>query len=241
MPAIADNRRQVARHGQSDCGDAYVTGTANVKKDTAKSHANSNKTSVLKASPVPPENQEIRKLITKMDEATFARMCRLFDWAYLIAKNEDAFTSFPLYVAIEKKHGVDIGEAYMNDKAGKVFIQAIGEEMIEELPAVFKQDPFYCSVLFDGSADKSLLDREVLSLRLVENGLNRMKLLGVVEPTSGTGENVYKAIKSKCEGHGLRLKDSCIAGGADGCNVGVLTRIKSDVPWLVQIHCVAHR
>ena len=86
-----------------------------------------------------------------MDEATFARMCRLFDWAYLIAKKEDSFTSFPVYAAIEKKHGVDIGEAYMNDKACKVFIQAIGEEMIEELHNLFKQEPFYCSVLFDGS------------------------------------------------------------------------------------------
>ena len=105
-----------------------------------------------------------------MDAATFARMCRLFDWAYLISKKEDSFTSFPLYAAIEKKHGVDIGEAYMNDKACKVFIQAIGEEMIEELHNLlsFKQEPFYCSVLFDGRTDKSLLEREVLSLRLWE-------------------------------------------------------------------------
>ena len=76
-----------------------------------------------------------------MDEATFARMCRLFDWAYLIAKKEDFFMSFPLYATIKKKHGVDIGEAYMNDKACKVFIQAIGEEMMEGLHNLFKQEP----------------------------------------------------------------------------------------------------
>ena len=52
----------------------YVTGTANVKKDTAKSHANSktHKSSILKVTPVPPENQEIQKLVTRMDETTFA-------------------------------------------------------------------------------------------------------------------------------------------------------------------------
>ena len=152
-----------------------------------------------------------------------------------------------VYAAKEKKHGADIGEAYMNDKACKVFIQAIGEEMIEELHNLFKQKPFYCSILFDRSSDKSLLEREVLSLRLVENGLSRMKLLGVVEPSSGTGENIYKGIISKCEEHGLRLNKSCIAAGADGAavnfgsNAGVLTRINADVPWLVHIHCVAHR
>ena len=59
-------------------------------------------------------------------------MCRLFDWAYLIEKKRRLLYVFPLYAAIEKKHRVDIGEAYMNDKACKVFIQAIGEEMIEE-------------------------------------------------------------------------------------------------------------
>ena len=102
-------------------------------------------------------------------------------------------------------------------------------------------------MLFDGSSDKSLLERKVLSLRLVENGLSRMKLLEVVEPSSGSGENVYKGIENKCKDHGLQLNESCIAGGTDdaavnfGCKAGVLTRIKADVPWLVQIHCVAHR
>ena len=233
----------------SEYVDAYVTGTANVKKVTAKSHANSktHKSSILKASPVLPENQERRKLITKLDEATFAKMCRLFDWAHLIAKKEDSFTSFPLYAAIEKKHGVDMGESYMNEKACKVFIQAIGEEMAQELKNLFTQEPFYCSVLFNGSSDKSLLELEVISLRLIENGLSRMKLLGVTQPVSGSGENVYQATESRCKEYGLQLKESCIAGGADGAAVkfgshaGVLTRITADVPWLVQVHCVAYR
>ena len=131
-------------------------------------------------------------------------------------------------------------------KHARVFIQAIGEEMIEELHNLFKQEPFYCSVLFDGSSDKSLLERKVLSLRLVVNGSSRTKLLGVVEPSFGTGENVYKGIQSKCKEHGLRLNESCVASGADGaavnfgCNAGVFTRIKADLPCLVQIHCVAH-
>ena len=93
--------------------------------------------------------------------------------------------------------------------------------MIEELHNLFKQEPFYCSVLFDGSSNKSLLEREVLSLCLVENGLSHTKLLGVVEPSSATGQNIYKGIQSKCKEHGLRLNESFVADGAAvnfGCN-----------------------
>ena len=54
-----------------------MTGTANVKKDTTKSHADSktHKSSILKATPVPPENQEIRKLIIKLDKAIHLQEC----------------------------------------------------------------------------------------------------------------------------------------------------------------------
>ena len=90
-------------------------------------------------------------------------------------------------------------------------------------------------MLFHGSSDKSLLEQKVLSLHLVENGLSGTKLFGVVETISGTGENIYQGIQSKCKEHGLRLNETFIARGADGaainsgCNTGVLTLIKADV------------
>jgi hypothetical protein len=73
-----------------------------------------------------------------------------------------------------------------------------------------------------------------------------LRVLGVIEPTSGTADDVYQATESKCKEHGLELKESCIAGGADaaavnfGSKKGVLSNIKAKVLWLVQIHCVAH-
>ena len=159
----------------------------------------------------------------------------------MIAKKEDFFV-FSIICSYRTKNT----EPYMNDKACEMFIQAIGGEMAQEFKNLFTQEPFYCSVLFDGSSDKSFLECEVISLCLIENGLSHMKLLDVTQPVSGTGENVYQAIESKGKEYGPQLKESCIAGGADGTAInfgshtGVLTCIMADVPWLVRICCVAH-
>ena len=37
---------------------------------------------------------------------------------------------------------------------------------------------FYCSLLFDGSSDKSQSEKEVVSIKIIENGDPKIKLLG---------------------------------------------------------------
>ena len=82
--------------------DAYIKGTANAKKDTAKCHEKSNmhfrclQESRMKAE-VPP---------TKLTDETHQKMFRLMDWAYTAAYCEQPFTVFATLINIEKKPGV---------------------------------------------------------------------------------------------------------------------------------------
>ena len=56
----------------------------------------------------------MERLVIRMQQAVLDRLVKMFDIAYLIAKEEYSFMQYPKLVAIEKKHGVDLGEAYAN-------------------------------------------------------------------------------------------------------------------------------
>lgn len=159
--------------------DAYVKGTQNVKKDTASDHEKSkNHAKAVKECLPSKEVPVIYKHLAKMDENTYARMCKMFRWAYTVAHSELSFTDFPILISVEKVHGVDLGETYANDKACRTFIGEIGGTMSDDLKSRFQQKPFYCALLFDGSADKTLTEKEIISVKFLEEGVPKIKLLG---------------------------------------------------------------
>ena len=162
--------------------DAYITGTTNVKKDTAKSHLTSKSHIATLHAMAPLQETEIAKQFRKMDETMKARLCKLFDLAYTVAKCEQPFSLFETLISVEKKHGVQLGQAYANNKACREFISHIAGAMIDELEELLKPSqpevPFYCSLLFDGSTDKAISEKEVISIKLIEDGVPKIKLLG---------------------------------------------------------------
>ena len=129
---------------------------------------------------VTPKVPPIYQHLTKMDEETQKRMCRPFDWAYMVAYAELPFTNFEQFINVEKKHGVNLSTTYINDKSCRTLIDAIGDTMLDDLKSLFESDdePFYFSILFDGSSDKALSEKEDISIKLIEHGLLKIKLLG---------------------------------------------------------------
>lgn len=69
----------------------------------------------------------------------------------------------------------------------------------------------------------------------------------VSEPASGKAEHISEALHHKCEIMGLEIAKSCVATAADGASVnfgvkaGVLTLLQETMPWMLKVHCVAHR
>ena len=44
-----------------------------------------------------------------------ARVCKLFEVAYMLAKEEIPFTKYPVVLELEKRHGVSLSTAYATE------------------------------------------------------------------------------------------------------------------------------
>ena len=152
---------------------------------------------------------------------------------------------FQTLLSVEKKHGVNLGQTYVNDKACQHFISEIGGVMADDLQVLFQRQPFYCSLIFDGSTDKSVSEKEIVSIEMLEDGVTTVRLLGIMEARRCDAEAIHDA--TKCQEMQLDITNSCVATAADGASVnfgknnGVLNRLQSSMPWFIKIHCVAHR
>ena len=70
----------------------------------------------------------------------------------------------------------------------------------------------------------------------------------ITEPAKADSEEVYKSINQKCEECHLDLSNRLVCVAADGASVnfgrvkGILTKFQQNVaPWMIKMHCVAHR
>lgn len=160
--------------------EPYISGTTNIKKDTANTHGKSKShIAAFQALTTPsPEVSDTVQCLQRLNDRTKEKMCKLFDIAYTVAHSEQPFTLFRTLVGLEKKHGVELGVTYQNSKACRLFIEHIAGTMKDQLHDLVKKKPFYCSLLFDGSTDKTTTEKEVISIKVIENGTPRIRLLG---------------------------------------------------------------
>ena len=87
--------------------------------------------------------------------------------------------------------------------------------MADDLQALFQRQPFYCSLIFDGSTDKSVPEREIVSINILEDGVATVRLLGITEPSRCDAEGIHDAINNKCQEMQLDITNSCVATAAD--------------------------
>ena len=93
----------------------------------------------LQESHIKTEVPTIKHSLTKLTDETHQKLCRLMDWAYTVAYCEQPFTVFATLLNIEKKHGVNLGQTYANDKACQDIIGEIGGEMVDVKNRSLKQ------------------------------------------------------------------------------------------------------
>lgn len=73
--------------------------------------------------------QLITSCIKNMQSADFAKRKSTFETAYFIAKEEMRLIKYPQIPKLERKHGADIGTAFLNKQCGTNFINYIREEL----------------------------------------------------------------------------------------------------------------
>ncbi|XP_030288667.1 zinc finger protein 862-like [Sparus aurata] len=235
--------------------NAFVTGDAQLKRDTVKKHAMSRKHEQCRDAFISCQNKVLEKAVGRQqassDEETIKQLKMKFNIAYYAAKEEIAFTKFPILFALHKKNGVDINPTYNNDKRCAEMIGQIADVMREELREKI-ESAHYLAVLIDGDTDVSNTECEIVYIRLVEAGkpvnilvgqqaLGHAHALGVLNATKA-------AFAAVCEGDGESRMKKLVSFGADGASVnmgrqgGVVAHLQREAGlYIIPIHCMPHR
>jgi hypothetical protein len=126
-----------------------------------------------------------------------ARVLKLMDIAYLLAKEEMPFKKFGAIVNLEKRHGVHLGDTYNNSKAAAEFTTTIGAEIEDNLKtALDKVDLF--SICCDGSTDVSIIEKELIYVKFInDSGVIENHILGLKDIKSANAGGLKATIRAK--------------------------------------------
>ena len=240
---------------------AFVEGTTNVKTSSFKEHPetdmHAHATLLFKkqASSDVTEYAPIAQVMAKslMDTATSESMKRKFDIAYMIAKENLAFTKMKPLCEIEERHGVMLGQGYKNDHGCSMFLEFIFLEQQQKLVNVLSQSNFF-SVQLDSSTDVANVEDELFLVLYFDPFSSdgkvhiQNKYLCVRQLKCATADGIFNCFKKAMDYVGIVDWNKKMIGlGCDGTNVnignksGVKALLKEDIPWVIVFWCLAHR
>lgn len=233
----------------SDSSSTFVSGSQNFKIESVRSHETSTGHTRCVGAAKVSENPQLAPLpraLLSMSKEVSQKMERLFDIAYFVAKREMPFTSFPHLCKLEMKHGVELGNAYINDKACKTFVTAIAGQLKHELSSKLQSSKFI-SVMADSACDVGVREVEdVYACHLVKGEIEN-SFVGLKACENGKAPGIKAAVETAMREVCRDWKEKTVALGADGANVmlgeisGVYGLLKQEIPHIIKVHCITHR
>ena len=233
----------------SDSSSTFVSGSQNFKIESVRSHETSTGHTRCVAAAKVSENPQLAPLpraLLSMSKEVSQKMERLFDIAYFVAKREMPFTSFPHLCKLEMKHGVELGNTYINDKACKTSVTAIAGQLKHELSSKLQSSKFI-SVMADSACDVGVREVEdVYTCHLVKGEIEN-SFVGLKACENSKAPGIKAAVETAMTEVCRDWKEKTVALGADGANVmlgeisGVYGLLKQEIPHIMKVHCVAHR
>ena len=104
------------------------------------------------------------------------------------------------------------------------------------------------SIMYDGATDTSVSEVEIIYVRLLQDGYPKDYFVGLVDLEHAHADGVFTAIDTAMNNHGsVHWKEKVVGGGSDGASVNigknnsVATRLSDGRPYVLNVHCVAHR
>lgn len=146
----------------------------------------------------------------------------------------------------KKKHGVCLGNTYQTDKACKNFIVAITDELKYNISETVKSACFI-GVMADGARDVGTREVEDVHGRFLENAVPVSRFAALKECHNAKATGIAKAIREVLNEIDDNWKQKLVCLGSDGVSVmigkdnSVYVHLKTDVPSLISIHCVAQK
>lgn len=108
----------------------------------------------------------------------------------------------------------------------------------------------YFSVFCDGSTDKSVTEKELIMVKVLDNSYPKMKFLKLEQPPNTKAVGILEAIDHAFQDFGLPdYKQRLVGFCSDGASVmmgerrGVVRLLKDqgNAPWILPVWCFAHR
>lgn len=242
--------RKFSENSPGPSSTLFIDGCDSLKHDTLLKHAKSKLhitgTKNLNAK-ADFSSSEMGKILSKIPEKHLKKMKILFNTAYTIAINNLAFSLFPKLCYLQIKNGLDVGSVYLSDKSCFQFVNCISMDLKKKFQGTLNTCEFI-SILSDSSTDRSTSECEIIYITYcMPNGQHFTNFLSLVELKDGKAETIYQSICEEVSQILPAWKQKLVGICLDGASVnlgiynGVATRMKSQSPEIISVHCVAHR
>ncbi len=189
-------------------------------------------------------------VMQRLGEENREVLVKLFNTVYFILQEEMPFTSLPRLIKLQQKNGSALDRliSYCSDQACRRIAIHIAEQLREEMMEGVRNAKFL-SLCYDGATDVSVAELEVIYIRYLNtHGTPVSNFMKIVDVEHAHADGVYSAIDRAFTDIGLpEWKDKVIGAGSDGASVNigvknsVSTLIRAEHPYILTIHCVAHR
>jgi len=150
---------------------AFIEGRTNVRASTFKDRAatemhqramsleaREKSTSVMEYAPM------VRAMAdANLSEAAKVKIKKKMDIAYMIAKENLAFTKMEAICQLEERHGTALGSGYKNDLSCAMFIECIAREQKEKLVPTISNHCFF-SLQANGTMDAGNTENELFMI-----------------------------------------------------------------------------
>lgn len=193
-------------------------------------------------------------ITSSMKKTTFDAYKKMFCTVYEMALNPTMpLNRFNILIKCQQQNGMSLIKGRQNGKAAAEYLSYITSSVSSKVSSILNEKDFF-STLLDGSQPKQTgSEKELVLTRVERQGLPVYSLASLLEMTDrggATAGSLKQAIDevyiNKMKLDGESYKSKLVGATADRASVntgrfsGVLTRMKSDCPWLITIHCANH-
>ena len=234
-------------------GKPNVQGCTSHKKDSITSHESSryhqNAVKTKQVKELPLGESPAERVITTLHAKDEEMLINLFINCYGLSIQGRPYTDFLWLLKMDKKK-MNVGDTYATDKKAREFTKAIAQIVREKVTDHIASARFSVA-LVDGSSDVSVIENEIVYVRVCCNGNPRTMFVYSAQVARGQATNIMDAIeRSITENLMAKWEDftkTLVALGSDGASVmlgterGVAALLRKDAPWLVAVHYYGHR
>ncbi|XP_049904301.1 zinc finger protein 862-like [Epinephelus moara] len=229
---------------------SFVVGTSTMKlesvKDHEKSNAHINAARISTAAAGSIATTATVQALIAMTDPTATKMKNLFRNVHALAKRSRPLSDIVWMCQLDDQKGIQVGGSYRNPVEARVFLHYIAQMEREKIRDRLKAAS-HIGIMTDGSTDSSVKEEEMVYVRTCVAGTVETSFVGITAVEKADAENITTAIKGIMESVCCDWEDKVVAISTDGAAVmvgarsGVVSRLKEKTPYIIGVHCMAHR